>query len=46
LPDWQQARERKVSPAELRRDYVHAHTLALAALGRVGCDLLDRHPRD
>jgi DNA sulfur modification protein DndB len=45
IPDWQQARERKVSPAELRRDYVHAHTLALAALGRVGCDLLDRHPR-
>src|SRR5262249_11112974 len=45
-PAWQQAAARTVSPAELRRDYVHAHPLALAALGRVGCDLLDRHPRD
>jgi len=26
------ARRRKVSSAELRRDYIHAHTLALAAL--------------
>jgi DNA sulfur modification protein DndB len=30
----------------LRRDYVHAHTLALAALARAGSDLLCKHPRE
>lgn len=46
IPDWGLARDRRVSAADLRRDYVHAHTLALAALGRAGCDLLRQHPRD
>ena len=46
IPDWGLARERRVSAAELRRDYVHAHTLALAALARAGHDLLIKHPRD
>jgi len=46
IPDWGLARERRVSAADLRRDYVHAHTLALAALGRAGCDLMREHPRD
>jgi len=40
IPDWQLAKERKISPADLRRDYIHAHTLALAALSRVGNHLL------
>jgi DNA sulfur modification protein DndB len=46
VPDWGLAKERKISAAELRRDYVHAHTLALAALARAGHDLLIKHPRD
>jgi DNA sulfur modification protein DndB len=46
IPDWGLARERKVSAADLRRDYVHAHTLALAALGRVGSELMAKHGRD
>lgn len=40
MRDWTLAKERKVSTSDLRRDYVHAHTLALAALGRVGNSLL------
>lgn len=36
VPDWELAKARKVSAADLRRDYIHAHTLALAALARVG----------
>lgn len=36
IPDGQLARDRKVSAADLRRDYVHALSLALAALARVG----------
>jgi DNA sulfur modification protein DndB len=46
ISDWGLAKERKISAAELRRDYVHAHTLALAALARAGHDLLIKHPRD
>ncbi len=46
LADWRLAKERKVSSAELRRDYIHAHSLALAAIARAGNDLLTNHPRD
>lgn len=45
VADWQLARDRQVSAADLRRDYVHAHTLALAALARVGSTLLTKHRR-
>src|SRR5262249_25091907 len=46
IADWRLAKERKVSAAGLRGDYIHAHTLALAALARAGCDLFSKHPRD
>jgi DNA sulfur modification protein DndB len=46
IPDWKLARQRKVSTADLRRDFIHAHTLALVSLGRAGNELLRRHPRD
>lgn len=45
MPDWQLAHNRKVSAADLRRDYVHAHTLALAGLARAGNTLLSKHRR-
>ena len=35
-----------MSAADLRRDFVHAHTLALAALARVGNALLVAHKHD
>jgi DNA sulfur modification protein DndB len=40
IPDWHLAAERKVSCVELRRDYVHAHGVALTALGSMGAALL------
>lgn len=40
IADWQLAKQRKVSAADLRRDYVHAHTLALAAIARAGNAML------
>jgi len=46
VEDWRLAKERKVSAADLRRDYIHAHTLALAAIARAGCDLLTLHSKD
>lgn len=36
IPDWTLARDRKVSAADLRQEFIHSHTLALAALARVG----------
>lgn len=45
IPDWQMAKDRKVSSADLRQNYIHAHTLGLAALGRAGNALLKKHRR-
>jgi DNA sulfur modification protein DndB len=45
IHDWTLAKDRKVSAAELRQDYVHAHTLGLAALAKVGNDLLSTDPK-
>jgi DNA sulfur modification protein DndB len=46
IPEWQLAAKRKVSSAELRRDYVHAHSIVLHALGVVGNALLRQYPHD
>lgn len=40
IPDWTLASQRKAVPSELRRDFVHAHGIALRALSYVGVDLL------
>lgn len=40
MPDWKLAAEKAVNTSELRKDYVHAHTLAIHALGRLGSVLL------
>ena len=46
IPAWQLAKEHKVATADLRRDYIHAHALALAAIARAGNQLLTRFPRN
>jgi DNA sulfur modification protein DndB len=43
--DWQQARRREIATSELREHYVHAHGVALQALGHAGADLLAAHPK-
>jgi len=45
MPDWQQARDRVVRSAELRRDFIHPYGLALSSIARVGNVLLRDHPR-
>jgi DNA sulfur modification protein DndB len=40
IPDWGRAKAREVSPADLRRTYVHAHAIALASLARAGKSLI------
>jgi DNA sulfur modification protein DndB len=45
IPDWQLAAQKKVSCAELRRDYVHAHGLALQAIAIAGTALVADNPK-
>lgn len=45
VPDWELARRRKVNASDLRKDYIHSHSLGLSALARVGNALLKNHKR-
>ena len=45
IPDWKRAKAGEVSPAELRKNFVHAHAIALAALARAGKSLIEKYPR-
>ena len=45
IPEWQLASKRKVTTSELRREYVHAHGLALHALGLAGAALIIDDPK-
>lgn len=40
MEDWKLASERKLQPAELRSEFIHAHGLALHAIGLVGSEFL------
>jgi len=44
MRDWQGVAEGKVKASELREKYVHAHGVALEAIGRVGNALLRERP--
>jgi DNA sulfur modification protein DndB len=46
IPEWRLAKEKQISTAELRRDYVHVHGIALHALGIVGAELVSQYPND
>lgn len=45
IPEWQMAQAKKVSTAELRRDFIHAHGIALHTLGILGHALLATEPK-
>jgi DNA sulfur modification protein DndB len=40
MPDWQRVGTREVASAELRRDYIHAHGIAVQAIGIAGAQLV------
>src|SRR5260370_9312652 len=46
IPEWRLAAAKKANPAELRREFVHSHGLALHALGMMGSGLLKEQPQD
>jgi len=43
--DWQLVRDRKLTAGEVRRDFIHTHSVALQALGRAGNALVKRFPK-
>ncbi len=45
VPEWELASKRKVTAAELRKDFIHAHALALHSLGLVGHALITIEPK-
>jgi integrase len=45
IPEWQLTRARKVASAELRREFIHAHGLALHAIGIAGSALVAAEPK-
>lgn len=45
IPDWERAARGEIAPAELRKNYIHAHALALAAIGRAGRSLIEKYPK-
>lgn len=46
MPDWQRVGSREVVASELRRDYIHAHGVALQAIAIAGVQLIKLHPKD
>lgn len=44
VPDWGLAKQRKVASSDLRQSCVHAHGVALSAIGTAGADLVSLHP--
>jgi DNA sulfur modification protein DndB len=44
IPEWQWVVEKRVTTAELRKEYVHAHGVAIHALGRAGHALIEQYP--
>ena len=45
VPDWGLAKKRKVASSDLRQNFVHAHGVALQAIGTAGSDLVATHPK-
>lgn len=46
MPDWKRVQTRDVASNELRRDYIHAHGIAIHAIGIAGAQLIKAHPKD
>ena len=46
IPEWVLLMDKKVTPAELRNDFVHANTNMLEAIAIAGNKLIKKYPRD
>ncbi len=45
MPDWNLARQRKITASELRQQFIHTHGVVLHALGNIGAHLLATEPK-
>ena len=45
IPDWENAKRRDVNSSDLRKDFIHSHSLGLSALARAGNAMLQKHRR-
>lgn len=45
IPIWQLAKDKQVSCAEMRKDFIHAHGVAIHAMGMMGASLIQQYPR-
>jgi DNA sulfur modification protein DndB len=46
MQDWKRVQSRQVVAAELRRDYIHAHGVAVQAIAIAGAQLVAARPKD
>lgn len=46
LPEWRYVRASKISAGDVRRDFIHSHSIVLQALGTAGRKLVAEHPKD
>jgi DNA sulfur modification protein DndB len=46
IPEWQLAMKKQISCASLRDDFIHAHGIALQAIGMAGSELVSEYPED
>lgn len=46
MPDWTAAGRREVAPAELRRETIHAHGVALEAIAVAGARMINEQPNN
>ena len=46
IPEWRQVIAGEVSPADLRPNFVHAHSVTLLAIGKAGAALIAACPDD
>lgn len=44
IPGWTLLNEERITAGDLREKYVHAHSVLLQALGRMGRELIKTHP--
>ena len=45
MPHWKDVKMRKISSAQLREEYVHAHGVVLQAFGNIGRDIVLKYPK-
>jgi DNA sulfur modification protein DndB len=46
IPEWGFVRQAKMTAGEVRRDFIHSHSIVLQVLGEVGHMLQSAHPKD